>query len=197
MQDAGGAGDQPPSARGGSGGGGSAAAAREVRRPPLPPARPASAGNNSLHSYVSEPPCSLAALKAYAQELVKQQGQEPGSTAEQQHPADGSIPAAPRSGLSSSDGIELPQLSAGAKASVFERLPHFQLGAQLAAPAQQPAQGETAGDAARGGAPPLRPRMRTSIGEHGFNRGQRVHAKGRCHGLVLCVPGSTCWMPAT
>ncbi len=169
MQDAGGAGGQGHSASNGLGSGGSAAAAREsVRRPPLPPPRPGFAGNSSLQSYVSEPPSSLATFKVYAQELLRQQGQDAGSAAAQQEPqlaVDGSIPAARCSGLSSSDGIELPQLSAGAKVAAFERLPHFQLGAQLPAPAQHPVQGAGAGDTPKGGASTPRPNMRTSIGK--------------------------------
>ncbi|KAL4448058.1 hypothetical protein ABPG75_005277 [Micractinium tetrahymenae] len=168
MQDAGGAGSQPPSAASsGAAGGGGLAVGGEGRRPPLPPARPAAAGNNSLHSYVSEPPSSLATLKAYAQELLQLQGQEAGIAAAQQQPqlqSNSSIPAAAPRGLSGSDGIELPQLSAGAKAAAFERLPHFQLAPQLAGPGQQPAQGAGVSEAPKGGATPLRPRMRTSIG---------------------------------
>lgn len=168
MQNAGEAGGQLPSATDNAGGGSSVAVAREAGRPPLPPARP-SAGTNPLQSYVSEPPSSLATLKAYAQELLILQAHEAGGVAEQheaQLPADGSIAAAPRSGLSSSNGIELRQLSAGSKAAVFERLPHFQLGTQLEAAPQQPARDAGVVDAATWDAPSLRPCMRTSIGEN-------------------------------
>lgn len=149
-------------------------------RPPLPPSRPPGAAARPLHgaqidratfltplhSYVSEPPNSLAAMRDYAVELLAQQQQQQGQAAaaqlqSSQHPEQ-------------HGAIELPRLSAAATAQAFERPQHFDLAPHMLSPRRRTSTGVTAagaGEAAATDAAPHmtgsaapNPRLRTSIG---------------------------------